>query len=186
MMMELVSAHEEIQGLLRQIHVGDDAAWEELLRLVHDRLEKLIRVMFRGFPSLRGFIEWEDVLQNVLVRLLRALRQIEPASMQEFFALAGAHVRRELLNQACKRKKVSARQAGLSANSERTFFDAPLAEESAAELDQWSRFHQEVEPGEVRVLGRQLKVGPIRTTDHEHVVFGERERLALVGSRRDG
>src|SRR6516164_9605914 len=81
MMMELVSAHEEIQGLLRQIHVGDDAAWEELLRLVHDRLEKLIRVMFRGFPSLRGFIEWEDVLQNVLLRLLRALRQIEPASM---------------------------------------------------------------------------------------------------------
>ena len=59
--------------------------------------------------------------------------------------MAGAHVRHELLNQACKRKKVSARQAGLSANSERTFFDAPLAEESAAELDQWSRFHQEVE-----------------------------------------
>src|SRR6516164_10090005 len=80
-MMELLSGPQEIQGLLHQIHAGDDAAWEELLRLVHDRLEKLIRVMFRGFPSLRGFIEWEDVLQNVLLRLLRALRQIEPASM---------------------------------------------------------------------------------------------------------
>jgi len=78
-MMELLSGPQEIQGLLHQIHAGDDAAWEELLRLVHDRLEKLIRVMFRGFPSLRGFIEWEDVLQNVLVRLLRALRHVGPA-----------------------------------------------------------------------------------------------------------
>ena len=86
-MMELLSGPQEIQGLLHQIHAGDDAAWEELLRLVHDRLEKLVRVMFRGFHSLRGFVEWEGVLQNVLVRLLRALRQIEPAWMQEFFAV---------------------------------------------------------------------------------------------------
>ena len=86
-MMELLSGPQEIQGLLHQIHVGDDAAWEELLRVVGDRLEKLVRVMFCGFHSLRGFVEWEDVLQNVLVRLLRALRQIEPAWMQEFFAV---------------------------------------------------------------------------------------------------
>jgi hypothetical protein len=60
----------------------------------------------------------------------------------------------------------------------------------AAHVDQAAvrgrHFDEEVESGEVLVLGRQLKVGPIGTADHEHIVFGEGERLALMRPGRDG
>src|SRR5262249_4690219 len=42
----------------------------------------------------------DDVLQNALLRLLRALEQVRPASVREFFGLSAEQVRRELLDLA--------------------------------------------------------------------------------------
>jgi RNA polymerase sigma factor (sigma-70 family) len=81
-------------------------------------------------------------MQNVLLRLVGALRKVEPASLPEFFALAGTEVRRELLNQAGKRKKTRAVQASLPANAD---VDVSLAKAGTDELELWCRFHQEVE-----------------------------------------
>jgi RNA polymerase sigma-70 factor (ECF subfamily) len=88
----------QLQALLDRIRAGDTAARDELLRSVVGRLEGLARKMLRGFPLVRRWNETDDVLQNALLRLLRALETVNPASTRAFFGLAAAQIRRELLD----------------------------------------------------------------------------------------
>lgn len=88
----------QLLGWLERMRAGDRSAPDELIRHVCGRLEKLTRQMLRGFPGVRRWVQTDDVLQNALVRLLRALQAVEPGSMREFFALATEQIRRELLD----------------------------------------------------------------------------------------
>ena len=56
---------------LDRLRAGDPAARNELIRHSRDRLRLLTRQMLRRFPGVRQWEETSDVLQNVLVRLLR-------------------------------------------------------------------------------------------------------------------
>jgi RNA polymerase sigma-70 factor (ECF subfamily) len=97
--------------------------------------------MFRGFPGIHRFTEWQDVLQNVLVRLWRAIKELAPGSPAEFFALARVQVRRELLNLAGKYKNAP---AAVDFNLDRSnqTLKFPGEDGFAAELDNWCHFHQ--------------------------------------------
>src|SRR4051794_9362283 len=77
---------------------GDPAARDELLRATCGRLERLARKMLRRFPGVHRWAETGDVLQSALLRLLRALEQVRPASTRDFFGLAAEQMRRELLD----------------------------------------------------------------------------------------
>jgi hypothetical protein len=100
----------QLKNWLVRMRAGDLNAREELLQSVHDRLERLARKMLRGFPSVKAKEQTVDVLDNALMRLLRALPETEPASMREFFGLAALQIRRELKDLAKfygrKRRKV--------------------------------------------------------------------------------
>lgn len=87
-------------GCLDRLRGGDRAAREEMLRHVQERLQRLTRKMLRGFPGVHRWEQTDDVLQNALVRLLRALEQVTPASPREFFALVTEQLRRELIDLA--------------------------------------------------------------------------------------
>lgn len=91
---------EQLRGWLVRMRAGDAAATDELIRHVGQRLERLTRQMLRGHPALKRWTETDDVLQGALLRLLRALRAVEPGSTREFFALAAQQVRRELIDLA--------------------------------------------------------------------------------------
>ncbi|MFL5341195.1 MAG: RNA polymerase sigma factor [Gemmataceae bacterium] len=90
----------QLQGWLERLRAGDRAAPDELIRHVCGRLERLTRTMLRDFPGVRRWAETDDVLQSALLRLLRALREARPSGTREFFALAAAQIRRELLDLA--------------------------------------------------------------------------------------
>jgi RNA polymerase sigma-70 factor (ECF subfamily) len=90
----------ELQGCLDRLRAGDGTARDELLRRAGGRLERLTRKMLKGFPGVQRWEQTDDVLQNALVRLLRALRDVQPASVREFFALSAELIRRELLDLA--------------------------------------------------------------------------------------
>jgi RNA polymerase sigma factor (sigma-70 family) len=90
----------EIQGYLDRIRAGDLSAREQLFRRVGDRLERLAHRMLQGFPGVRRWEQTGDVLQNALVRLLRALPEVQPATVRQFFALSAEQIRRELLDLA--------------------------------------------------------------------------------------
>jgi RNA polymerase sigma-70 factor (ECF subfamily) len=54
--------------------------------------------MLRGYPRLKRWEQTDDVLQSALVRLHRALQQVTPASLRDFYRLASAQIRRELID----------------------------------------------------------------------------------------
>ena len=89
-----------LQQLLPRAVTGDEAAVDALPRHCRDRLTILTRRMLGDFQRVRRWVETDDVLQNALVRLLAALRSVQPQTPREFFALASLQIRRELIDLA--------------------------------------------------------------------------------------
>jgi RNA polymerase sigma-70 factor (ECF subfamily) len=134
-----------LQACLDRWQAGDKQAADELLRMALSRLEKLARRMTRAFPNVRCVADTDDVLQNSLLRFLRTLQNLKPATTRDFFNLAAVHIRRELLDLA--RRNRNRRTVPLDAADS----DTPNAPEPAApdetgpESDRWVRFHEAVD-----------------------------------------
>jgi RNA polymerase sigma factor (sigma-70 family) len=138
-----------LQGLLDRLRSGDRAARNELFRGIGRRLELLAQKMLRTFPAVRRLAEAEDVVQNAILRLLRALDQVQPLSVQDFLNLAAVHLRRELLDLARQcggpKGQVACCCSPLKGNGTEGPQFEPAAADDAGEIDDWCAFHQEVE-----------------------------------------
>ncbi len=145
------SAHTtQMQAWLERMRAGDRAARDELLRGFCGRLERLARKMLRRFPAVHRWAQTDDVLQNSLMRLLRALEQVQPGTTTEFFGLAAAQMRRELLDLARQYRGPRGAQA---APDDSAATEGPAAPaDDARDLERWCAFHEEVEklPAEER------------------------------------
>lgn len=91
---------DDLQRLLDRLSAGDQAAADDLIGHSMERLRRLTRKMLRDNPAVRRWEQTDDVLQNALVRLHRALQGIKPTSVQAFIGLAATQVRRELIDLA--------------------------------------------------------------------------------------
>jgi RNA polymerase sigma-70 factor (ECF subfamily) len=89
-----------LQRCLDRLRSGDDSARGELLAHAGERLGRLTRKLLRANPRVRRWEETDDVRQNALLRLYRALEQVRPATVRDFFRLAALHIRRELIDLA--------------------------------------------------------------------------------------
>jgi RNA polymerase sigma-70 factor (ECF subfamily) len=87
-----------LASLIGRLSAGESAARDELLRHATTQLERLVRMQLRGFPLVRRWEETADVLQQVLLRLCRALEQVKPRDVRDFFALSSKLIRRELID----------------------------------------------------------------------------------------
>jgi RNA polymerase sigma-70 factor (ECF subfamily) len=85
-----------LQKLLNDGNLGNEEVYEELLARACERMRVLARRKLRGFAALRRWVETDDVLQQAMLRLHRALQLVRPATVGEFFGLAGLQMRREL------------------------------------------------------------------------------------------
>jgi RNA polymerase sigma-70 factor (ECF subfamily) len=138
-----------LQGWLDRLRAGDPAARNELIRACQGRLETLARRMLCRYPSVRRWAETDDVFSNSAVRLLRALEGTAVADTREFFNLAAAVIRRELIDLA----RHFHGPHGLGANhaSHPPMPDGPAAPDPAAPaddpaaLDRWAALHEAVE-----------------------------------------
>ena len=74
-----------IQGWVDRLHAGDDSARAALLDSACERLRRLARKMLRGYPGVARWEQEDDVLQNALIRLDRALRAVTPPTARDFF-----------------------------------------------------------------------------------------------------
>jgi RNA polymerase sigma-70 factor (ECF subfamily) len=141
-----------MQQLLLQALTGDEGAIDALLRHSCERLTILTRRMLGEFKRVRRWAETGDVLQNALLRLVGALREVKPATARDFLALATLQIRRELLDLARRfygphgigtnhdSQPGSAAEADQPGPPER----ADLTHEPSS-LAQWSELHQEIE-----------------------------------------
>jgi RNA polymerase sigma factor (sigma-70 family) len=98
--------------------------------------------MVRGYPGARNLVETDDVLQGALLRLARALGEVHPSSTAEFFTLAAALIRRELLDLARLHRQRLLDAAGVKLNPP----DPNAADRADLDrFDRWHALHEAVE-----------------------------------------
>src|SRR6056297_3480174 len=95
-----IGSDTQIQNLVGLAASGDPSARELLLLHAKDRLTRLTRKMLRGYPKLRGWEQTDDVCQNAMLRLHRALEDVPIESASHFFNLPATQIRRELCDLA--------------------------------------------------------------------------------------
>src|SRR5947209_2507699 len=96
--MDDASTTTHVRNCLDRLKAGDESARQELFRHCGARLQRLAHKMLRGYPGVRRWEETGDVLQNALVRLLRALDNVSPESPRHFLNLASGLIRQELID----------------------------------------------------------------------------------------
>jgi RNA polymerase sigma-70 factor (ECF subfamily) len=98
--MSLPRTTAQIENCLHRWAQGEEAARNELLTAASDWLRRLAAVMLGDYPRVRRWEQTDDVLQNALVRLWRALQDVRPQTPREFCGLAALQIRRELVDLA--------------------------------------------------------------------------------------
>ena len=148
--MSQTSITARIQGSLQRWERGEEDARDELLALASDWLRRLAAVMLGDYPRVRRWEQTDDVLQNALVRLWRALQEVRPATAREFCGLAALQIRRELVDLARHHfgpqghgahhvTESSPRAGGPAAPG-----PAAASSYSPARLAAWSDFHSQI------------------------------------------
>jgi RNA polymerase sigma-70 factor (ECF subfamily) len=140
-----------LQRCLDRLQAGDEAARKELLESACERLRRLTRTMLRDYRRLKRWEETDDVLQNALVRLYRALQQVTPATPRDFYRLATLQIRRELIDLARHHygpEGHGGHHESLGGEGEADTRPAPYeaadATHSPGRLAEWAEFHEEV------------------------------------------
>ncbi|MCI0701349.1 MAG: sigma-70 family RNA polymerase sigma factor [Planctomycetia bacterium] len=137
-----------LRWCLSRVRQGDATALNELIALASARLQHLTHRMLRDYPRVQRWAQTDDVLQNALIRLCRALEQVQPASVRDFFSLATTQIRRELIdlarhysgpeNAAAHHESWPAESKQLPAEGQ-----SELTHEPAALAD-WCEFHRQI------------------------------------------
>jgi RNA polymerase sigma-70 factor (ECF subfamily) len=138
-----------LQSCLARLRAGDTDALNELIRIAGTRLELLTHRMLRNYPRVQRWAQTDDVLQNALIRLCRALEQVRPESARDFYALATTQIRRELIDLArhfSGRENAAAHHESNPAgpNEVRAGPDNPDETHNPAALADWAEFHSQV------------------------------------------
>jgi RNA polymerase sigma factor (sigma-70 family) len=131
-----------LHDLVSRHRAGDRAALDVLIRRTGKRLERLARKMLGTFPAVQAREETDDVLQNALIRLTRALGSVTPASVRDYYRLAAEELRRELLDLARRHRRRPASLIG----------DGDPEASAPPDLDRWAALQEAVErlPAEER------------------------------------
>jgi RNA polymerase sigma-70 factor (ECF subfamily) len=172
----------QLRRWVERIRAGDRSARDEMLRAAHARLERLARKMLRRFPAVSRWEESGDLLQNAVLRLLRALEDVEPTSVRGFFGLAAEQMRRELLDLARRYRTRPvcgpSHAAGPDGSDSGVAAPEPSAPaEDPYDLDKWCAFHEAVErlPVEQReVMGLIFYHGWTQAEVAEHLGLSKR------------
>jgi RNA polymerase sigma factor (sigma-70 family) len=87
-----------VQRLLDLLKAGEPEASHQLLNVTMERLRILSRKILADVPGVERWEEIDDLLQNSSLRLWRALEKHHPPTPLDYFRLAAAVIRRELID----------------------------------------------------------------------------------------
>src|SRR5271157_1615767 len=137
-----------VQGWINRLRAGDPSARDALLACAIDRLERLTRKMLKGFPGVHRWEQTDDVLQNAILRLSRALQDVTPPSSRDFFRLAAVQIRRELIDLARHHSGPQGLGANIASNAgvdESARLNSADETHDPSRLADWTEFHRQVE-----------------------------------------
>jgi len=89
-----------LQRVIDRMLAGDSAAPAALIEHSVERPRRLARKLLKAYGPVRRWTETDDVLQNALIRLARALQDTQPTTVAGYFGLAATQIRRELIDLA--------------------------------------------------------------------------------------
>ncbi len=138
----------EIALWLERLAAGDLTARDRIIEITSGRLRVLASRMLSRFPQVRRWDDTDDVFQNAIMRLHRALAEVQPDSPRAIMALAATQLHRELIDLARRyRGPMSfeanhATQVPAPADVSQPM-PSPVDRASTADesLDRWSVFH---------------------------------------------
>lgn len=118
------------------------------LEFAQERLRQLTRKMLAGYPKLKRWEETDDVYQKAMLRLNRALSEVDVESLSHFLNLAALQVRRELVDLA--RYYYGQYGPGANHHTDGKPADDPggaiqLAEHGPEDLEDWEQFHAAID-----------------------------------------
>jgi RNA polymerase sigma-70 factor (ECF subfamily) len=137
-----------LQTCLDRLRAGHVQARDELITHAHERLTALARMIFQDFPKLRSAIETGDVVNDAYLRLRRALEQVAPENVRDFFRLAALQIRRVLLDVVRQREgRDGERRPPISFPDSESARGGEPAETTydPSRLAAWREFHEAVE-----------------------------------------
>ncbi|MFM8572465.1 MAG: RNA polymerase sigma factor [Pirellula sp.] len=141
-------ADAKLQYLIDLQIQGNPSAHDALLDHSCERLLRLTRKMLRSYPSLRRWEQTDDVFQNSMVRLHRALASVQVESVRHFFNLAALQIRRELLDLSRHYFGPEGLAANHHTDSQPSDDRGGKLHESTQEPDDigsWAEFHKQIE-----------------------------------------
>jgi RNA polymerase sigma factor (sigma-70 family) len=150
-----------LHQLVEQLRAGDRDAADQLARAALARMETLALEALKSSRLVRRWAEAEDLIQNALLRLQEALREVRPPSTRDFFCFAAEMIRRELIDMARKLRGPTGLAANLESNANRIDSAGrvipdlePAVDEPPDQMEPWEIFHRAVndldaEAGEV-------------------------------------
>ena len=99
---DAAALNDAIAGCLARLAAGDPRAREDILEVCMARLHVIASRMLADFPVVRRWNDTGDILQGGLVRLHRALADVQPMTSRDLLALATTQMHRELIDLARK------------------------------------------------------------------------------------
>jgi RNA polymerase sigma-70 factor (ECF subfamily) len=141
-----------LQQCLDRYRQGDADAAAELLAHSCDRLRQLAHLMLKGYARLKRWEDTDDVLQNALLRLHRALLELRPATVRDYLRLATLQIRRELLDLVRHHYGPQGPAARHQTNAgadqslpSRALYDGVDISHEPSRLANWTEFHQKAQ-----------------------------------------
>ena len=143
----------ELGSLLELVTQGNEQAADELIARASDRLMRLTSKMLRNYPKLRRWEETDDVFQEAVTRLHRALKDVQVDSARAFYGLAATQIRRTLIDLARHhfgphgrhRLHHSDQAVGAADDSGGALKQASGKVDQPESLEEWANFHEAVE-----------------------------------------
>lgn len=155
-----ISSTVVVQGLLDLLKEGNSEASRQLLDATMERLRMLSSKIMSDIPGVARWEGLDDLLQNSSLRLWQALEKHHPPTPLDYFRLAAATIRRELIDLS----RHYFGPEGMGANHARSWLSnqssaAPFEPAANSTFDPvklsgWTEFHEYVEklPDEERTL----------------------------------
>jgi RNA polymerase sigma factor (sigma-70 family) len=136
--------NEQLQELIDGLQTGDEATREVARKKLIDRAAERLRrlahkILRKSFPPVGKRHETGSVLSESALRLMMALRQIQPPKVEDFFRLAAMHMRYVLLDMV----RNDAREA--EALNPELELKLAASGEGPETLAGWTEFHKKVE-----------------------------------------
>lgn len=135
---------QHVEKLLQLLKNGDPNSKIQIIEFSFKRFKKLAKRMIASYPLLRTKADTDDLLQNFIIRLSKAIDSIVPKNSLDFFQLASVLMRNELIDMGRKLFGKDGAKKNFEQSTDPKFLDAKEPGEGPSGVSEWVEFHESI------------------------------------------